>query len=712
MTKAVSGAPSTGGHRRLVFWTLVGSTATASCTLLAYTLAANGFTWSEALLLGLFVPLFTFLSVAFWTAAFGGAVLVFGGRRFRLDRSAPAHWNCPKTRTAIIMPIHNEEVPRVFAGMKTIYESVQRTGCLAAFDFFVLSDATEPDKWIEEEMLWTRLCREVGGDGRIFYRRRPDNKGRKSGNIADFCERWGSHYDHMVVLDADSIMSGQTLVRLVAMMEAHPRAGIIQAPPRLVNSNSLFARIQQFANNLYSPIYVAGISFLQLRDGNYWGHNAIIRMRPFMEHCKLPVLPGRQPLGGEILSHDFVEAALIRKAGWEVWLAHDLDASYEESPPTLIDYAKRDLRWCAGNLQHVRLLLVRGLHPVSRVHLGMGAVSYALAPLWLMFLSVSLVAAIERANELPLYLFGESMFPVWPISHKTEAAILLSVTAVLIFLPKVFTVCLLAARRGGLRGYGGPIRATISLVLEILISMLVAPILAAFQTKAFIQVLMGRKPGWAAQVRRARRTALSEAIRAHATQTILGLLVGVIAWVYARDFFWWLLPVLIGFVLSIPISVLSSSVRLGHAVRRWGLFLTPEETQPTLQLFRFWRYLDRFRALLPEGGNRLSSFVRAVIDPQVNTMHRTLLRLSETPPAGTEQEVAAAVERCRRDGLFDLSEREKLVLLSDSDALGTLHRMAWVHGSVEYIRQVATLADRQRIPAPGHSPLPRRAAAG
>jgi len=711
MTAAAAGRRSPGGRRRFVFWVLVGGSTVTNCTLLAYTLGANGFTWSEALLLTLFVPLFAFLSVAFWTATVGVAVLVFSGRRFRLDRSAPAQWNCPKTRTAVIMPIHNEEVARVFAGLKTIYESVERTGCLAAFDFFVLSDATEPDKWVEEEILWARLCREVGGDGRIFYRRRPKNSGRKSGNIADFCERWGSYYDHMVVLDADSIMSGQTLVRLVAMMESHPKAGIIQAPPRLVNSTSLFARVQQFANNLYSPIYVAGIAFLQLCDGNYWGHNAIIRMRPFMEHCKLPVLPGRQPLGGEILSHDFVEAALMRRAGWEVWLAHDLDASYEESPPTLIDYAKRDLRWCAGNLQHVRLLLARGLHPVSRVHLAMGAVSYALAPLWLMFLSVSLVAAIEQANPLPVYFFGETMFPVWPISHRAETAILIAVTGVLLFLPKVLAFCLVAARRGGARAYGGPARALLSMALEILFSMLVAPILAAFQTKAFVQVLMGRKPGWAAQQRRGRRTALSEALQAHAAQTVLGIFVGAIAWVYANDFFLWLLPVLIGFVLSIPISVLSSSARLGHAARRLGLFLTPEETQPTLQLFRFQRYLERFRALIPDGKNGLSSFARAVIDPQVNAMHRTLLQLSDGQTAAPPQDVAAVIERCRREGVLNLSEVEKMQLLSDAAAMEALHRMAWVHGSVEFIRQVTTFADRHRL-EPHGTLLPQRRAAG
>ena len=266
----------------------------------------------------------------------------------------------------------NEDVSRVFEGLRVIYRSLQEARRLEHFDFFILSDSDQPNQWIQEEVAWVELCKQVGGLGRIFYRKRRQAINRKSGNVADFLRRWGRNYRYMVVLDADSLMTGQALVRLVALMEKNPAVGIIQTAPRIVNGETLYGRIQQFANRLYSPLFLAGLNYWQQHDGNYWGHNAIIRVQPFIEHCCLPDLPGREPFGGRILSHDFVEAALMRRAGWQVWIAHDIEGSYEEGPPTLIDSAKRDRRWCQGNMQHSWLLFARGFRPVNRVHLFLG----------------------------------------------------------------------------------------------------------------------------------------------------------------------------------------------------------------------------------------------------------------------------------------------------------------------------------------------------
>ena len=259
----------------------------------------------------------------------------------------------------------------------------------------MLSDSNQPNQWIQEEVAWVELCKQVGGFGRIFYRKRRQAINRKSGNVADFLRRWGRNYRYMVVLDADSLMTGQALTRLVAMMERNPAVGIIQTAPRIVNGETLFARLQQFANRLYSPLFLAGLNYWQQHDGNYWGHNAIIRVQPFMSYCCLPDLPGREPFGGRILSHDFVEAALMRKGGWQVWLAGDLEGSYEEGPPTLIDSAKRDRRWCQGNMQHSWLLFARGFRPVSRLHLLMGIMGYVASPLWLLFLLLSSINVIN-----------------------------------------------------------------------------------------------------------------------------------------------------------------------------------------------------------------------------------------------------------------------------------------------------------------------------
>ena len=254
----------------------------------------------------------------------------------------------------------------MFAGLEATYRSLGATGRLEEFDFYVLSDTRDPERQVEEEAAWADVCRAVDGFGRIFYRHRRNNIKRKSGNIADFLRRWGRNYEYMVVFDADSVMAGSTLVRLVGLMDAHPAAGIIQTVPTMVNRETLYGRVQQFASRAYGPMLAAGLHFWQLGESYYWGHNAILRVEPFMRHCALSRLPGRPPFGGEILSHDFVEAALMGRSGGEVWIAYDLPGSYEESPPTLLDELKRDRRWCQGNLQHSRLLFADGIRAGHR----------------------------------------------------------------------------------------------------------------------------------------------------------------------------------------------------------------------------------------------------------------------------------------------------------------------------------------------------------
>ncbi|WP_255210543.1 glucans biosynthesis glucosyltransferase MdoH [Methylogaea oryzae] len=312
--------------------------------------------------------------------------------------AAPARRRCRRfsLRTAVVMPVYNEDPERVSAGLRSIWQSLKETGRDGEFDLFILSDTRDAQCWLQEELNWYQLCEETGAHGRVFYRNRVHNTSRKCGNIAEFCERWGGRYRYMIVLDADSIMGGSTLVKMVETMEAQPQVALIQTPPIPVNHESLFVRVLQFSSSLYGGMFAAGLNYWQMCDGNYWGHNAIIRLKPFVEHCHLPKLPGREPFGGEIFSHDFVEAALLRRAGWEVWLAYDMGESYEELPTTLIDFAKRDRRWCQGNLQHAGVLLVRGMRPLSRLYMLMGMMSYLSSPLWAMFLMVTGIEPTTR----------------------------------------------------------------------------------------------------------------------------------------------------------------------------------------------------------------------------------------------------------------------------------------------------------------------------
>src|SRR5260221_1670634 len=340
--------------RRSVFAGLVACSTAIATALMVDIIGAGGFNAVTVSILVLFTISFGWIACSFWTALLGFIVRVAGGDPASLGWAGAT--TPLRERTALVMPIYNEDPVRVPAGLEATLRGLLLASDAGHFDAFVLSDTTDPKIAEEEQQAVLTLRRRIGDRIPIYYRRRQRNHGRKAGNIADFCERWGGAYAHMVVLDADSVMSGSTLVALAGLMEAHPDAGIIQTGPVPTNPETVFARILQFGSRLYGPVLSSGLAFWQLGDANYWGHNAIIRVAAFTEHCGLPVLPGSAPLGGEILSHDFVEAALIRRAGWKVWIVPELEGSYEELPANVIDYAKRDRRWCQGNLQHARLL--------------------------------------------------------------------------------------------------------------------------------------------------------------------------------------------------------------------------------------------------------------------------------------------------------------------------------------------------------------------
>ena len=369
----------------------------------------GGVTTLKWALLGLFVLNFSWIALSFSSSIVGAAMLL----RRRPPSVAPSQLSA---RTAVVMPIYNETPSRVFAALQVIFEDVETTGLGENFDWFFLSDTTNPDIWIAEERAFIGVRRRLGALGaRVFYRRREKNTSRKAGNIADFVSRWGGAYAHMVVLDADSLMTGATIVQLAAAMEADPDSGIIQTLPLIINRNTLFARVQQFAARIYGPVIAAGLSAWMGRDGNYWGHNAIIRTEAFARYCGLPDLRGRPPWGGHILSHDFVEAALMRRAGYAVYMLPTLGGSYEESPPSLIDLSIRDRRWCQGNLQHIRVLFGRGFHWATRQHFLTGIFGYLTSPLWLLQLLVGIALVFQASYFRPEYFTSEfTLFPVWP----------------------------------------------------------------------------------------------------------------------------------------------------------------------------------------------------------------------------------------------------------------------------------------------------------
>lgn len=620
-------------------------------------------------ILALFAILFLWVSAGFWTAMAGFVLQLRGRDRYAIaSRASASHPIAADTRCAIVMPICNEDVARVFAGLRATHDSIARTGELKRFDFFVLSDSSDPDLRIAEREAWLGLCRTVAGFGRIFYRRRQHRIKRKSGNVADFCRRWGKGYKYMVVLDADSVMSGRCLVELMRLMEANADAGIIQTAPRAFGRETLYARIQQFATRVYGPLFVTGLHFWQLGESHYWGHNAIIRVEPFMKHCALGRMPGSGALSGEILSHDFVEAALMRRAGWGVWIAYDLPGSYEEMPPNLLDELKRDRRWCAGNLINSRLFFAQGLHPAHRAVFVTGVMAYLSAPLWFLFLVLStILLAVHTLTEPTYFVTPNQLFPLWPEWHPWRAIGLFTATATLLFLPKILSVVLIVLR--GAQHFGGVLRLAVSTLIEIVFSMLLAPVRMLFHTQFVAAALFGWKVSWKSPPREDTETTWGEALRRHGAHTVLGLAWLALVYWLNPAFLWWVLPVAGALAVSIPLSVFSSRVSLGRSLREARVFLIPEESYPPRVLRRMRRVLRH----TPDG----PGFVDAVVDP----LHNAIACAADVARTQHSEAVRRVnddlVEHAIVDGPDRLRLTEKAALLGDALALSRLHFAVW-----------------------------------
>jgi membrane glycosyltransferase len=666
--------PKRVNFRRLIFACLVVFTAAFLVWESWTMLRVNGLNPIKTAIFALFVVLVVPIALFFWTAAIGLVGQLRGGDA--LDLSRTLDWPSPQPRelprTAIVMPTYNEDPVRVFAGLKATFESLDQTGFGPAYDFFILSDTTNPDTWVREEMAFAELRGEVSRPEALFYRNRRENLERKTGNIADFCATWGERYLYMIVMDADSVMTGASLVNLVRLMEQNPKVGIVQAPPLPVNGKTLFSRLHQFAAQAYNSIFITGLNFWQGGAANYWGHNAIIRIRPFVEHCRLPKLSGKEPLGGSILSHDFVEAALMRRAGWKVYLASEVCGTYEELPPSLISYAVRDRRWCQGNLQHARLLFTPGLHLVNRIHLWMGVMGYVSAPLWMLTLLLSTIEVLtETTGRHPYFPRQQTLFPTWHISVQHRATVLFLAVMALLMLPKLFSLLSYLRSRERAAAFGGPLKLSMSIVLEIFFSTLIAPILAIERTRFVIGILLGRNVKWQAQQREDLRTTFGEALRGHAPVTALGLAWSGLFLFTAPRLLWWFSPVLAGLVLAIPISVWSSRATVGAWSKRHGLWLIPEEIDPPQLLQRLQEELHHARARRWAASRDGLAWV--LEDPDVREIHLALLSPPAVPNDPLRLNRLAGLQlKVRYQGPGALTPQEKRELLLDSDSIRSL----------------------------------------
>jgi membrane glycosyltransferase len=650
-----------------VFTATLALTTTASYEMYQV-LNVSRMTALQVALLVVFTITFIWIALPFVNALIG-FLRLWRGRRISALTLPSIEESRLTTRTALLMPIYNEAPQRVLASLQAIYESLEALAVLDHFDMFLLSDTTDPGIWFEEEAGFWELRRRTKGEKRIFYRHRPQNIRRKAGNIADFCQRWGARYDHMVVLDADSLMSGQALVQLVAAMEASADAGIIQTLPQVINRHTLFARSHQFAARIYGPVMAAGLAYWQLGDGNYWGHNAIIRTKAFIDSAGLPDLPGQAPLGGHILSHDFVEAALMRRAGWRVYLVPDITGSYEESPPSLLDFAERDRRWCQGNLQHSRIVPAAGLYWLSRLHLIMGVMSYLASPIWLLFIVLGILLALQAHFLRPEYFPKEfALFPTWPTFDPERALRLFVGTMGVLVAPKVFSYVLLVQDRQLVRRCGGRLRAGISVLVEIVLSSLIAPVMMLMQSAAVMGIVTGRDTGWKAQRRDDGSIPFRVVARRHRLHTLFGVVLAGAAYAVSPVALAWMAPVVLGLVLAIPVSAITGWQSVGMAVRRLGLLWTPEEIDPPAVVQRTNELSGEWAAACP---HIPEVFARLACDASLCALHATMLPTTPDRRKG-EYDVDLLVGIAKLDDADSLEEaaallsnREKLAVLAN-----------------------------------------------
>ena len=504
-----------------------------------------------------------YMAVTGWPGVLG--FLLHVTRRKMSASAAPLG----QSRTAVVMPVHNEDPRAVFAAIEAMARGISDAG-LHRVDLFVLSDTRDPAIARAEQEEFALLQGRAPSGPSLHYRRRTDNAGRKAGNLAEFCDTWGESYEYMLVLDADSLMGPATIGTLIGLMDANPRTGIIQTVPYAVGRETLFARLQQFSARMYTPLLVEGLTFWQQGDSNYWGHNAVVRIAPFRAHCKLPVLAGREPWGGEILCHDVVEAGLMRGAGWDVWVLPQTMESYEALPANMVDFASRERRWCQGNLQHKGVLRHQQLRPVGRFHLAYGMAHYLAGPVAMLFL---VLATLDAAAG---WGFTHSLVLGGGAANLGLAGLMLA----LLYAGKLLSLAAVFADREAARQFGGRARLVVSAVLEQVGAFVIAAALMVFYSGFVLDLLRGRTVRWDAQPRDDRGLSWSEGWLRMRVPFVLGA-----AWMVALaaidpHLLAWAAPLLFGLLAVVPASVLSSRVTLGASARRLGLLLMPEEVSP------------------------------------------------------------------------------------------------------------------------------------
>ena len=531
--------------------------------------AAGGLNYLEWLAVGLFAVNFAYLGIAAFTGVAGTIVLLTSPRIPPPAAELPTR----NSKTAIIIALYQEKPSKVIAAAEAMWDSLKDLDAQTGFEVFFLSDTMDPALVEIEEAAMQDLMRRRSGEP-FWYRRRHENTQKKQGNINDFVQRWGARYDYMIELDADSFVSPEAMLELVRRMDARPRTALIQSLPIIVGARTYSARTQQLALRVHGGLFGAGLTWWSGGAGNFWGHNAIIRLAPFAAHAALPDLPGKEPLGGKILSHDFVEAARLRRAGWRVEIAGDIIGSYEEAPPTIVDLAARDRRWAQGNIQQIQILLSKGFDWLSKVHICAGLMSYVSGLLWLSLVVVGVLIALNAK------FFDTETIASIPPTDPGAGLRLLLISAILLTSPKWLAIILWAARK--LPGWNREPRFLVAVVCDLALTTLMAPIIMLNHAGSILSTLMGVDGGWRPQVRDRNGFSWNDLLRHYRQHMIFGACLLTASFAISPSFLLQNLPMSTVLLFSPLIARQVSGVARRGSLS-WRLFATPEDlNQPDI----------------------------------------------------------------------------------------------------------------------------------
>ena len=561
--------------RRVLFVVLFAATMAGSLALAALALSPGGLSVVDIAALLLFAVTLPWMVAGFWNAVIGFLIMRFAADPIAaiMPVAARIRGDEPVTAsTAILLCIRNELPERMIRNLEPMLAGLDAAGCGERFHLYVLSDTSAADIAGSEETSFAALSSRWRGRVAITYRRRSVNTAYKAGNIREFCERWGSQHEFAVTLDADSFMTADAVLRLVRIMQADPKLGILQGLVVGLPSTSAFARIFQFGMRLGMRSYTIGSAWWQGDCGPYWGHNAVLRLAPFIAHCALPVLSSDGTEDRHILSHDQIEAVLMRAAGYDVRVLPQEDLGWEENPPTLLEFIRRDLRWCQGNMQYWRFLGLPGLKPVSRYQLVLAILMFIGSPAWigLLVLGTLAVACADTPASFIRADAGTALFVC---------------VLVMWFSPKIASAIDILLNARLRRAFGGAGLFLVNYVIETVYSILLCPILWFGHTIFLTGLLFGQEIGWIGQTRDDHAVPFTLALRNLWPHTLLGCAALVVLAMTQPAAIPYALFLASGPALAIPFAMMTAWPWLGGLAARIGIGRLPEETtRPTALL--------------------------------------------------------------------------------------------------------------------------------